>query len=160
MDQDPNVSHPDPEQERSCQADEVEADERAEDAPETPLDVHRELVRTTDDASRVGYSVLGGSTLVLPPLILLLSGLTLLSVAGVGTLLGSAVFVIVVGRRVGLGRLDARLRERVVSYCRDNDVDVVDLVRGALETESYEFFVKLMADTVSRSLSDWSEPSN
>ena len=120
-----------------------ESDIDEEEEPKGLLDVHRKFLLGVDDQSRLGYTILGLSTLILPIVAVLIVGAPLISLTSLGTLLGAAVFVILVGRRLGLGRQDRVLRQRVERYCSDNDVELHDLLKEAIESERYEFLVKL-----------------
>lgn len=114
-----------------------------DDEPQGLLDVHRKFLLGIDDKSRLGYTILGLATLIIPPMVVLIVRPPLISLTALGTLLGSAVFVILVGRRLALGRQDRVLRQRVERYCSDNGVELHDLLKEAIESERYEFFVKL-----------------
>ena len=115
----------------------------ADDEPQTLLDRHQDFVRSIDDASRIGYSVLGSSTLVIPVLVVLISGVKLVSFAALGIFLGSAVLVLILGRRLALARQDRHLRSKVTAYCDENNVELVELIKGGLAEDRYEFFIKL-----------------
>ena len=119
------------------------SEDQTDETPQTLLDKHQDFVRSIDDASRIGYSVLGSSTLVIPALVVLISRVKVLSLVAVGIFLGSAVLVLILGRRLALARQDRRLRSKVRGFCDENDVELVELIRGAVAEERYEFFVKL-----------------
>lgn len=115
----------------------------AGDSSKTPLDQHQDFIRRIDDASRMGYSALGTSTLAIPVSIVLLSGVKVLSLTALAILLCSALLVIVLGRLFVLSIQDRRLRRKVELYCGENDVQLAQLVKLGIAEERYEFFVKL-----------------
>jgi chorismate synthase len=107
------------------------------------LDAHAEFVRRIDDASRVGYSVLGMSVIVVVVLVPIASGVPLVSLTAVAIAAGTFVVAAILGRIFGLGYQDARLRARVRDHCRSESIELELLVEEASMSDRFTFFTKL-----------------
>ncbi|MBN1946564.1 MAG: hypothetical protein JW797_12895 [Bradymonadales bacterium] len=107
------------------------------------IEPHREFLLRIDDASRLGYTLLGIGTIVAVVLLLVLTGTALFSLAGVGLVVFGGLAALIAGRLLGLSRQDRRLRRAVQEYCREHHLDLEQLVTEAAKTGRYQFVTKL-----------------
>lgn len=130
-------------QEEDTDGDRAEATNTTFDEGQGFLDIHRSFVLSIDDASRMGHSILGLSTLAVVVLAFILTGTSLFSLTTLWMAPLVAFVTLIAGRRLGLARQDRRLRARIRRYCREQEVSPRELAEEAARTGRYEFFVKL-----------------